>query len=76
MRRHWTLVTSFGDIYVNSSCATHVHVSSGSDVSWTVPQVKVVAQAIIYFENAFEAILPKFVGRNSGPRRTKRIISS
>ena len=39
------------------TCGTHVHVSPG-DSNWTLEQVKNVSRSILYFEEAFEVLLP------------------
>lgn len=39
------------------TCGTHVHVSPG-DSEWTLDQVKNVSRSILYFEEAFEVLLP------------------
>ena len=39
------------------TCGTHVHVSPG-DSKWTLEQAKNVSQSILYFEEAFEVLLP------------------
>ena len=39
------------------TCGTHVHVSPG-DREWTLEEVKNVSRSILYFEEAFEALLP------------------
>lgn len=55
---HWKIVERFGTVHVNDTCATHVHISPQKGTPWTLDQVKRVAQAILYFEDAFEAVLP------------------
>lgn len=39
------------------TCGTHIHVSPG-DSNWTLDQVKNVSRSILYFEEAFEVLLP------------------
>ena len=39
------------------TCGTHVHVSPG-DSEWTLEQVKNVSRSVLYFEEAFEVLLP------------------
>lgn len=39
------------------TCGTHVHVSPG-DSKWTLEQAKNVSRSILYFEEAFEVLLP------------------
>lgn len=40
------------------TCGTHVHVSPGGDSNWTLEQVKNISRSILYFEEAFEVLLP------------------
>ena len=49
-------------IKTNRSCGFHVHVSPVDD--WNLETVKALSRAIIYFEPAFEAILPVERRRN------------
>ena len=54
MRRHWTSLLKIGEVEVDDMCATHVHISPLG--SWGLEQLKQVAKAIVYFENAFKVI--------------------
>ena len=39
------------------TCGTHIHVSPG-DSEWTLEQAKNVSRSVLYFEEAFEVLLP------------------
>ena len=54
--RHWHLVNLFASVDINIACSTHVHVSP--DQGWSLPMVKAVARAALYFENAIELLAP------------------
>ena len=41
----------------DTSCGTHLHVSPGGS-EWTLDQVRNVSRSILYFEEAFDALLP------------------
>jgi len=43
----------------NKSCGTHIHLSpQNSSGTWTLGAVKAICRSIVYFEFAFEALLP------------------
>ena len=44
-----------GEVEVDKGCATHVHVSP-KQKSWSLDQLKQVAKAVIYFDDAFKII--------------------
>ena len=50
------------------STATHVLVSLASGEPWTVVQVCSLAQAVLWFENAIEAMLPGRLGHGLGQK--------
>ena len=52
----WTFLDSNYVISPHESCGTHVHISVAE--GYTVGKVKRIAQAVLYFEPAFEALLP------------------
>ena len=56
MEKHWATLLRIGEIEVDSMCATHVHVSPKKEKVWSLEQLKQVAKAIIYFNEAFKAI--------------------
>lgn len=43
----------------NQSCGTHVHISPSDNVNWDMGSLKSICRAIIYFEGAFEALVPE-----------------
>ena len=45
-----------GEVEVDKMCATHVHVSPKKEKFWSLEQLKQVAKAIIYFDEAFKVI--------------------
>lgn len=51
------MIESYAVIISDITCGTHVHVSPG-DSKWTLEQVKNVSRSVIYFEEAFEVLLP------------------
>lgn len=57
VRDHWNKLLQFGKVYIDNDCATHVHVSPRVEKQWSLEQLKQVAQAVLYFEEAFKAIL-------------------
>lgn len=57
LRSHFKIVESYAKIMSDITCGTHVHVSPG-DSEWTLGQVKNVSRSILYFEEAFEVLLP------------------
>ena len=56
MKEHWATLLRIGEVEVDSMCATHVHVSPKKEKFWSLEQLKEVAKAIIYFNEAFKAI--------------------
>ena len=63
VKTHWATLLEIGRVNVNNSCATHVHISrkakSGpkKELDWTTEELRRVAQAVLYFDKAFDAIL-------------------
>ncbi|KAL9054067.1 MAG: hypothetical protein Q9162_004396 [Coniocarpon cinnabarinum] len=55
---NWCLEESSYTIEGNEYCSTHVHVSKGVGQRYTLEELKRIAQAAIWWEPAFEAILP------------------
>ena len=58
LKSHFRLIKSYAKIMSDITCGTHVHVSPG-DREWTLEEVKNVSRSILYFEEAFEALLPQ-----------------
>lgn len=57
----WKHIRDVTVIAVNKSCGLHVHLSPSRDDNngtWTLPAVKSICRSIVYFEFAFEALLP------------------
>lgn len=54
---HFHIVESYAAIMTHFTCGTHVHVSPGGS-KWTLNQVKNVSRSVLYFEEAFELLLP------------------
>ena len=42
----------------NRSCGTHVHISPGVGLMWSIPDLRKIANAILRFEKAWNAIVP------------------
>lgn len=57
LRSHFQILESYATIMSDVTCGTHVHVSP-ADSKWTLEQVKNVSRSILYFEEAFEVLLP------------------
>ncbi|CAD6594260.1 MAG: glycine cleavage system H-protein subunit [Alectoria sarmentosa] len=57
LRVHFQIIESYAEILPDVTCGTHVHVSPG-DSKWTLEQAKNVSRSILYFEEAFEVLLP------------------
>ncbi|KAM0805111.1 putative amidoligase enzyme-domain-containing protein [Usnea florida] len=57
LKSHFRLIKSYAKIMSDITCGTHVHVSPG-DREWTLEEVKNVSRSILYFEEAFEVLLP------------------
>ena len=57
LKSHFRLIKSYAKIMSDITCGTHVHVSPG-DSEWTLEEVKNVSRSILYFEEAFEVLLP------------------
>lgn len=53
---HWNTILLYGEFHIDEDCATHVHVSPEAGKVWSSEQLKRVAQAVIYFDQAFKAI--------------------
>jgi hypothetical protein len=45
---------------LNHGCGTHIKIRFSAEYSLHIPQLKNIARAIIYFEPAFEDLLPKY----------------
>lgn len=56
VKEHWAALLRIGEVEVDKGCATHVHVSPRKEKVWSLEQLKQVAKAIIYFDEAFKAI--------------------
>lgn len=52
----WTYLTNHYEITANDNCSTHIHISLDPVLSSL--EVKRIAQAVIHFEPAFEALVP------------------
>ena len=63
MKTHWATLLDIGRVNINNSCATHVHISRKAksdpkkELDWTKEELDRVAQAVLYFDKAFDAIL-------------------
>ena len=57
LKSHFRLIKSYAKIMSDITCGTHVHVSPGNS-EWTLEEVKNISQSILYFEEAFEVLLP------------------
>ncbi|KAK0732465.1 putative amidoligase enzyme-domain-containing protein [Apiosordaria backusii] len=56
VQKMWEFIDANYVVLDNRNCSTHVHLSRAEP--WTVEQIKRLAQAIIHFEPAFEAMVP------------------
>lgn len=71
LRSHFQIVESYAEIMSDVTCGTHVHVSPGGS-KWTLDQVRNVSRSVLYFEEAFELLLPP--DRRANPEcRSNRI---
>lgn len=52
------VVNTLCKIGSNTSCGTHIHISPGLG-DWSTGQLKSVCKAILYFESAFEVLVPE-----------------
>ena len=57
LQSHFEMIESYAVIMSDITCGTHIHVSPG-DSRWTLDQVKNISRSILYFEEAFEVLLP------------------
>ena len=57
LRWHFQTIQNYAEIMSDTSCGTHLHVSPGGS-EWTLDQVRNVSRSILYFEEAFDALLP------------------
>lgn len=77
VKTHWATLLDIGTVQVNTSCATHVHISrkakSGpkKELNWTMTELRNIAQAVLYFDKAFDAILAPSRRGASGFNRTR-----
>lgn len=75
MRNHWYRLRKLVEPYVDEGCATHVHISpkaqSGSQAKWSMDQLKNVAQAVVYFEKAFDDVVAPSRRDHEMTRRNK-----
>ena len=52
-------IESMCTIKTNKTCGFHVHLSPGDGREWTVDELRSICFAILYFEAAFLALMPK-----------------
>ena len=57
LRLHFQIVESYAEIMSHVTCGTHIHVSPGGS-RWTLDQLRNISRSILYFEEAFELLLP------------------
>lgn len=55
----WAALDQFCSMETNQSCGTHVHLSPQDNVIWDIESLKCVCRAVIYFEGAFELLVPE-----------------
>lgn len=61
----WEHLKANTKIEVNESCGTHIHVSPQNDSgTWGLEALKAICRSILFFEFAFEAVLPPHRRRN------------
>ena len=56
VEKHWDTVSQILTLEIDEMCATHVHISPAIGEQWTLEQLKQLAKAIIYFNDALKAI--------------------
>ncbi|KAK4202980.1 putative amidoligase enzyme-domain-containing protein [Triangularia verruculosa] len=56
VEKMWEFIDANYTVLANRNCSTHVHLSRAEP--WNVIQIKRLAQAIVHFEPAFEAMVP------------------
>ena len=56
VKDHWNTLSLLGKAFIDDFCATHVHVSPKAGTRWSLDQLKQIAQAVVYFEEAFKII--------------------
>ena len=56
VEKHWETLLQIVEVEINGGCATHVHVSPRKEERWTLEQLKPIAKAVIYFNDAFKEI--------------------
>ena len=56
MNKHFATLLELAEVEVDEMCATHVHISPKKEEEWSLEQLKQVAKAIIYFNDAFKTI--------------------
>ena len=56
VRKVWNTLLQIAEVEINQMCATHVHVSPKETKIWDLDQLKKIAKAVVYFENAFDII--------------------
>ena len=59
-------------VETSGSCSTHVHLSPLNNVPWDIGALRSLCQAILYFENAWEVLLPES-RRGNGWCRSNRL---
>src|ERR1700709_1747639 len=65
MENVWKHLKAYTKINSNESCGTHIHVSpQNNNGIWTLGAVKAICRSIVFFEFAFEALLPPHRRRN------------
>lgn len=62
----WTFLGGDYEVSADATCSTHVHVSKAE--GYTPDQLKRLAQAVIHFEPAFEALVPSERRKNEYAR--------
>ena len=54
----WNIIRLMCLIETDQSCGTHVHISPPGNQAWDLGSLQNVCYSILYFEGAFEALLP------------------
>ena len=79
---HWKRLLELGQPLTTDYCATHVHISPKATKFWTLDELKNVAQAVVYFEEAFEVIIAPsrrtnaYSGSNKANNRKLKALTS
>ncbi len=55
----WRIIDAFCVIETDQTCGTHVHISPPGNLTWDTESLKSICCSIIWFESAFEVLVPQ-----------------